>query len=73
MPHFLSAPDGDLLAFTGLWESWRRPETGEDITTCTIIVREAKPGRRSITTACRACSCDRILSLGWTALEAWNC
>ncbi|BCB17892.1 SOS response-associated peptidase [Bosea sp. ANAM02] len=41
VPHFFSAADGDLLAFAGLWENWRNPETGEDITTCTMIVREA--------------------------------
>lgn len=41
MPHFFSAADGDLLAFAWLWANWRNPETGEDITTCTMIVREA--------------------------------
>lgn len=41
VPHFFSAADGDLLAFAARWESWRNPETCEDITTCRMIVREA--------------------------------
>ncbi|WP_038367799.1 SOS response-associated peptidase [Bosea sp. UNC402CLCol] len=41
VPHFFSAADGDLLAFAGLYERFRDPESGEEITTCTMIVREA--------------------------------
>jgi len=42
VPHHISAADGGLLAFAGLWETWRSPE-GEEIVTATIIVREANP------------------------------
>lgn len=42
IPHFFSAADGGLLAFAGIWESWRSPE-GEDIVSCTIITRDANP------------------------------
>lgn len=41
VPHFFSAADGCLLGIAGLWEIWRNPETGEQVTTCTMIVREA--------------------------------
>ncbi len=41
IPHYFTAADRDLLGFAGLWENWRNPETGEEIITCTIIVREA--------------------------------
>jgi putative SOS response-associated peptidase YedK len=41
IPHRISAADGGLLAFAGLWETWRNPETGEDVTSCTIITRDA--------------------------------
>ena len=40
VPHFISASDGGLLGFAGLWEKWRNDE-GEEILTATIIVREA--------------------------------
>lgn len=42
-PHFISARDGALLAFAGIWERWRNPETGEDILSCSIITRDADP------------------------------
>lgn len=41
IPHFFSAADGELLAFAGLWENWRDPDTGEQVMTCAMIVREA--------------------------------
>jgi putative SOS response-associated peptidase YedK len=34
----LSAPDGGALSFAGLWDRWKNPETGEFVTSCTIIV-----------------------------------
>jgi putative SOS response-associated peptidase YedK len=40
-PHYFSAADGQLLAFAGLWDSWKDRDTGEEIVSCTIIVREA--------------------------------
>lgn len=40
-PHYFTAADGELLAFAGLWERWKNRETGEDVVSCTIIVREA--------------------------------
>ena len=39
-PHYFSAADGSLLAFAGLWDRWKN-EAGEEIVSCTIIVREA--------------------------------
>lgn len=41
VPHFFTAPDGEILGFAGLWESWRNPETGDEVTSCTIITRDA--------------------------------
>lgn len=40
-PHYFSAADGELLAFAGLWDSWKDRAAGEEIASCTIIVREA--------------------------------
>jgi putative SOS response-associated peptidase YedK len=34
--HFTSS-DGKILAFAGLWDSWKNPETSEVIESCTII------------------------------------
>jgi putative SOS response-associated peptidase YedK len=38
---YLSAPDGCALSFAGLWDRWKNPETGEFVTSCTIIVTAA--------------------------------
>ena len=40
-PHFFSAADGSILAFAGLWERWRDPDTSEDMLSATIIVTAA--------------------------------
>lgn len=42
IPHLFTAADGSpLLAFAGLWEAWRNPETREEVLTCTMIVSGA--------------------------------
>jgi len=40
-PWFISAADGGLLGFAGLWDRWRNPETGEEVRSFTIIVTSA--------------------------------
>ena len=41
-PHLFTAADGSpLLAFAGLWDRWRNPETGEEVLSCTMIVSGA--------------------------------
>jgi putative SOS response-associated peptidase YedK len=40
-PYFMSAADGGVLSFAGLWDRWKNPETGELVTSCTIIVTDA--------------------------------
>lgn len=42
VPHYISAADGGLLGFAGLWERWMSPD-GEEIVSATIIVRPAEP------------------------------
>jgi putative SOS response-associated peptidase YedK len=46
VPHFLHAPDGNLLAMAGLYELWRDPALADDdparwLWTCTIITQQA--------------------------------
>ena len=41
MPHYFSSLSGELLAFAGLWDCWRDPESGERILSATIIVGPA--------------------------------
>jgi putative SOS response-associated peptidase YedK len=47
-PHFISAADGSVLSFAGLWDRWKNPETGEPMTSCTIIVTDANELTRPI-------------------------
>jgi putative SOS response-associated peptidase YedK len=41
IPHYFSSPSGAPLAFAGLWESWREPESDETVLSATIIVGAA--------------------------------
>jgi putative SOS response-associated peptidase YedK len=47
-PYFISAADGSVLSFAGLWDRWKNPETGEPMTSCTIIVTDANALTRPI-------------------------
>jgi putative SOS response-associated peptidase YedK len=40
-PYFISAADGSVLSFAGLWDRWKNPETGGPVISCTIIVTDA--------------------------------
>jgi len=37
-PYYISARDGSILPFAGLWDEWHDPESGEQVRSCTIIV-----------------------------------
>jgi putative SOS response-associated peptidase YedK len=37
----MSAADGGVLSFAGLRDRWKNPDTGEFLTSCTIIVTDA--------------------------------
>ena len=39
-PYYISAADGGVLSFAGLWDRWKNPETGEPVVSCTIIVTD---------------------------------
>jgi putative SOS response-associated peptidase YedK len=47
-PYFISAADGDVLSFAGLWDRWKNPKTGEPVISCTIIVTDANELTRPI-------------------------
>ena len=47
-PYFISAMDGGVLSFAGLWDRWKNPETGDPVTSCTIIVADANALTRAI-------------------------
>ena len=43
-PHLFTSADGaPILSFAGLWESWKNPEDGEHLLSCTIITAAASP------------------------------
>ncbi len=63
-PHYFSARDGRTLAFAGLWEEWRDPETHETIGSATIIVGPANGWMRPFH--------DRMpVILDWSDADAW--
>lgn len=37
LPHYIHRATNEPLAFAGLWASWKNPETGERVRTCTIL------------------------------------
>jgi putative SOS response-associated peptidase YedK len=47
-PYYISATDGAVLSFAGLWDRWKNPETGEPVISCTIIVTDANVMTRPI-------------------------
>jgi putative SOS response-associated peptidase YedK len=47
-PYFVSAAVGRVLSFAALWDRWKNPETGEPMTSCTIIVTDANALTRPI-------------------------
>lgn len=40
-PYFIGLAGRQPFAFAGLWESWRPPEGGDPVHTCTVITTEA--------------------------------
>src|SRR5258707_9143977 len=59
-PYYISAADGGVSSFAGLWDTWKNPETGEPLTSCTIIPsRMPMHSPDLFTTACRCCSTMR--------------
>jgi putative SOS response-associated peptidase YedK len=39
-PYYITSTDGALLAFAGLWDTWRKPD-GDRLTTFTVITTDA--------------------------------
>jgi len=65
-PYFISAADGGVLSFAGLYDRWKNPEDPASlVTSCTIIVTDAViADSRLFTIACRWCS-TRWISGRW--------
>ncbi len=47
-PYFISAADGGVSSFAGLWDRWKNPDTSETMMSCTIIVTDANTLTRPI-------------------------
>lgn len=41
VPHYVTAADGGLLAFAGLWSAWGGPDRDEPLRTCAILTTAA--------------------------------
>ena len=41
VPHYIHRRDGETMAFAGLWERWRNPETDGTVESCTIVTTAA--------------------------------
>lgn len=37
LPYFITAPDGEMLGFAGIWSRWNDPETETSVSTAAII------------------------------------
>ncbi len=46
-PFHIALPEGELFAFAGLWERWRRPD-GEALESVTIVTTAATPNIRAL-------------------------
>jgi putative SOS response-associated peptidase YedK len=47
-PYYISAADGGVLSFAGLWDTWTNPQSGEPLQSCTIVVTAANALTRAI-------------------------
>jgi len=47
-PYYISAADGSVLSFAGIWDEWLDIETSEPVKSCTIIVTDANTLTRKI-------------------------
>jgi len=47
-PNYISARDGSILSFAGLWDEWHDIELGETIKSCAIIVTDANALTRPV-------------------------
>jgi len=47
-PYYISARDGSILSFAGLWDEWHDLESGQQVRSCTIIVTDANALTRPI-------------------------
>lgn len=48
-PHYIRRPEGEPLAFAGLWEVWRGPDRqGEPLRSCTIVTTSANETMRPL-------------------------
>lgn len=47
-PYYISARDGSILSFAGLWDEWHDIEIGETIKSCVIIVTESNAFARPV-------------------------
>ena len=47
-PYYISARDGSILSFAGLWDEWHDPKSGEQLKSCTIIITDANEITRPI-------------------------
>lgn len=64
IPHRISAADGGLMAFAGLWDRWTDTQTGEEVISCTMITRAANKWMEAIH--------DRMPAmLGPQGFQAW--
>jgi putative SOS response-associated peptidase YedK len=47
-PYFIRRQDAEPMAFAGLWEHWKDPQSGQALNSCTIIVTDANELMRPI-------------------------
>ncbi len=84
-PYYISAHDGSILSFAGLWDEWHDVESGEQLKSCTIIVTAANAftsqihdrmpvvldGKQLATWLTGATGTEMLIPAPWGALQMW--
>jgi putative SOS response-associated peptidase YedK len=47
-PYYISAVDGDVLSIAGVWDAWSNTETGDSVSSCSMIITSANAFTRAV-------------------------
>jgi putative SOS response-associated peptidase YedK len=47
-PYYISAADGGVLSIAGVWDTWNNTETGDTVSSCSMIITSANAFTRAV-------------------------